>query len=371
MAPLFDRHLSLTMRISYFITPHGFGHAARAAAVMEALHALDLRVEFEIFTKVPEWFFKDSLSRKFLYRPLLTDIGLAQETPFATDLPQTLKLLHGFYPLDPEIIDRLSGMLKNGRSRLVVCDIAPMGIAAAKRAGIPCVLVENFTWDWIYEDYAAEHKEFTRHIGYLKSIFSSVDHRIQTKPVCRPCRPALTTSPVSRKPRTPALQVREELGLHSEAKLVLVTAGGIPSRSPSLERISGDEKMFFLIPGAGKKMQVMGSVILLPHRSGFFHPDLVNASDGVVGKAGYSTLAEVYWAGVPFGYVSRTDFRESEVLASFIESNMRGIALKEEEMYEGTWISRVPELLSMKRIRRGGVNGAHQIAEAILQLIQQ
>jgi UDP-N-acetylglucosamine:LPS N-acetylglucosamine transferase len=252
----------------------------------------------------------------------------------------------------------------------VVCDIAPMGIAAAKRAGIPCVLVENFNWDWIYEEYTAEHQGFSKYIDYLKTVISSVDYHVQTAPVCRPCTADLTACPVSRKPRTPASRIRKKLGLHAESKVVLVTAGGIPSRFPWLERLPADRGLFFLIPGAGETIQVRENVICLPHRSGFFHPDLVNASDVVVGKAGYSTVAEIFWAGVPFGHVSRRGFRESAVLASFIEQNMRGLAITEEDLYEGSWVSRVPELLSMKRLQSGGVNGADQIAEEILRWIR-
>ena len=37
------------MRIAYFVTPHGFGHAARAAAVMVALQEIDLTIQFDIF----------------------------------------------------------------------------------------------------------------------------------------------------------------------------------------------------------------------------------------------------------------------------------------------------------------------------------
>jgi hypothetical protein len=357
------------MRISYFITPHGFGHAARAAAVMESLHGLDPRVEFDLFTKVPRWFFIDSLSCKFLYHPLRSDIGVVQKSPFASDLPETLKLLDDFYPPNPDIVARLSDMLEKRRSRLVVCDISPLGIVAAKRAGIPCLLVENFTWDWIYEDYAAEHEGFLKHIDYLKDVFSSVDHHIQTQPVCNPWTADLTTSPVSRKPRMPASVVRKKLNLSDEAKVVLVTAGGIPSQFPSLETISGEGGLLFLIPGATETIETQGNVILLPHHSGFFHPDLVNASDVVVGKVGYSTLAEVYWAGVPFGYVSRSGFRESGPLARFIEQNMRGMAIPEEELYQGSWVSKIGEILSMKRLPPGGVNGADQIAEAILHMI--
>jgi len=337
---------------------------------MEAIHALQPGVEFELFTNVPEWFFEDSLSCKFLYRSLLTDVGLVQKGPFETDFPHTLRLLDDFYPVNPETTDRIAGVLSEARSRLVVCDIAPMGIVAAGRAGIPCVLVENFTWDWIYEDYAGEHEEFSKHVDYLKTVFSSADYHIQTSPVCRPGRPDLCASPVSRKPRLPASEVRKEIGVGEDIKVVLVTTGGIPSRFPFIEKISSGQGVVLLIPGAGERKQVRSNIILLPHRSGFFHPDLVNASDAVVGKAGYSTLAEVYWAGVPFGYVIRTGFRESGVLASFIENNMQGIPISAEDLHEGTFISRVPELLSMKLGRRDGVNGADQIAEAILGLIR-
>ena len=40
-------------------------------------------------------------------------------------------------------------------ARLVVSDAPPLGCAAAAAAGIPSVVITNFTWDWIYEGYAA------------------------------------------------------------------------------------------------------------------------------------------------------------------------------------------------------------------------
>jgi hypothetical protein len=73
-------HETATHRIAYFITPHGYGHAARASAVMAAVHQINAAVRFEIFTQVPEWFFQDSLSGPYGHHALLTDIGLAQKT---------------------------------------------------------------------------------------------------------------------------------------------------------------------------------------------------------------------------------------------------------------------------------------------------
>ncbi len=78
-----------TKRIAYFISPHGFGHAARAAAVMEVLSEIDTGVQFEIFTTVPSWFFQDSMSAPYAYHHLVTDIGLGKnQGNFFNGLPR-------------------------------------------------------------------------------------------------------------------------------------------------------------------------------------------------------------------------------------------------------------------------------------------
>ncbi len=123
---------------------------------MEALHGLDPEKEFEIFTEVPEWFFRHSLSGAFTYHPLLTDIGLVQETSLKADLSETMTRLDAFLPFPEQKISELAQIVLERQCRLLLCDISPMGILVAKHAGIPSVLIENFTWDWIYEEYVAE-----------------------------------------------------------------------------------------------------------------------------------------------------------------------------------------------------------------------
>jgi hypothetical protein len=71
--------------LAFFITPHGFGHAARACAVMEALHEREPALRFELFTQTPPWFFEQTLPGLFSYYPLTTDIGLVQETALNED----------------------------------------------------------------------------------------------------------------------------------------------------------------------------------------------------------------------------------------------------------------------------------------------
>jgi UDP-N-acetylglucosamine:LPS N-acetylglucosamine transferase len=146
--------------------------------------------------------------------------------------------------------------------------------------------------------------------------------------------------------------------------------GGIPAIWDRFREwdISGKD-ICFIIPGGAPSLEIYENLILLPHHSEFFHPDLINACNAVVGKVGYSTLAEVFHAGVPFGYILRTFFRESEILGDFIEREMSGIPIKETEFHSGAWISCLEKLFSLPRIQRHDPNGSEQAGDFIYKLL--
>lgn len=359
----------MAYRIAYFISPHGFGHAARAAAIMAAVQELDPAVRCEIFTLVPDWFFQDSLPGAFGYHALHTDIGLVQTTSLVADLSATLHHLDAFLPFAPAMIADLARQLRTMECALVMCDIAPLGIAAAQAAGIPSVLVENFTWDWLYQEYVAHHSRLVPHIDYLRDVFATANYHIQTEPVCVSHAAHLTTQPVSRKTTTPVAAIRARLGIPSEAQAVLITMGGIPGQYAFVQQLAEQQETFFIIPGMHSSPSAPKNVVLLPHRTPLFHPDIVHACDAVVGKVGYSTVAEVYHAGLPFGYITRQNFRESPVLAAYIAQHMQGIAIPAHEFEHSAWLARLPALLALPRVHRCEPNGAEQAALFVYRLL--
>jgi hypothetical protein len=333
---------------------------------MNAIHERRPGVCFEIFTRVPTWFFKMTLQGEYHYHDVLTDIGLVQATSMAENLSETIQQLGELLPYHPALVDSLARQVREASCEQILCDVAPLGIAVARAAGLPSVLMENFTWDWIYEGYLEAEPRFAPYIAYLRQTFASAGTHIQTEPVCALDPTAdLLTHVVSRKPRTAPEITRQRLGVPLDAPMVMITMGGIITQYPFLERLENSRNVRFLIPGGSDRYEQRGSLVLIPHHSDFYHPDLVEASNVIVGKLGYSTLAEAYTAGLPFAFVPRERFRESPPMARFAQERMNAVELPEERFFSGAWLDLLPDLLARPRQRPTTPNGAEEIAEFI------
>lgn len=354
--------------IAFFVSPHGFGHATRAAAVMAKVQALRPAVRCEIFTTVPRWVFAETLPGPFGHHAVQTDVGLVQQSPLLEDPSATAVALDAFYPIDPALIDQLAARLEALGCRMVVSDIAPLGIAAGRRAGLPAVLQENFTWDWIYAAYEEELPGLRRHADYLRGLSACADFHVQTEPVCCRTRPDLLTAPVSRAGRTARAYLRHALGLVDDQPAVLVSMGGLSADHPALRRLRQIPRVQFLVPSRVTAAQSRDNVTLLPWSQAYYHPDLIGAADAVVGKLGYSTLAEAYCAGTPFGFVTRARFPESRPLQAFIEMHMQGVAIAPDAFEEGSWVDVLEELLALPRLE-GRSSGAGQVAGFLLEVL--
>jgi len=356
------------MKISAVISPHGFGHASRTVAVLQMLHRIISDCQFDVITSVPEWFFEDSLKvERYAYIPFETDVGVVQLSPFVEDLPGTVERLKSFLPFTNEKVLYLAELLKERKSDLVLCDISPLGIVAAKLANIPSVLVENFTWDWIYEGYIELEPRFRDFITLLRDAFEMADYHIQTEPVCEYRSSNLVSQPVSRLPRMPRHVLRDALKISSNQPMVLITMGGIPQLLNPLRPLQRFNEAVFVIPGASEQYEWRENLLLLPHHHSFYHPDLVNASDVVVGKLGYSTIAEAYHSGVPYLYIPRNHFRETTPLAAFVERELHGMRIEEADFIHGKWLDVLPSALAIPKKQIETMNGSQQIAQFIAE----
>jgi hypothetical protein len=328
----------------------------------------DLR--HHVFTTVPRWFFDDSLPGVDLaHHRLECDVGMVQADAVTENVEGTVEALGSWLPWAEGAVDRLAATILDLDCRAVVADIAPLGLAAARAAGRPGILVENFTWDWIYRAYADPGLD-----GFgerLRGWFEMATLRIQVDPVCRPLAGAVRVPPVSRSTRVSRSDTRHRLGLREEDRVVLVGQGVAHSAGHRLQGLAVDRAALrFVVPDATVVEPArVGKVVRTPQSGGPYHPDLVAASDLVIAKLGYSTVAEVFQAGAAMAFLCRPRFPESGVLEAFVRGRLPSAALAPDWLDDPGSGAVLEDLARMPRPVTSGPNGADQAAGHILELL--
>lgn len=358
------------MRIALFVSTHGYGHAARSAAVVEALRDHDPSLELEIVTEVPRWFFEYSLRFDFTYTEFRTDVGLAQSNALDEDIDATCRQLSAFWPPNNAVLADFAERLAARSTDLIVADISPLALAIGEASGIPAVLIENFTWDWIYAHQRGETSCLRPFADAYRRLYRDAPTRtIQATPFCVPREGAIEVAPISRRARRPRAETRDRLAIERHRPAVLLTMGGFSWAYDFQDALTARPEIVFVVPGSADSFQVRGNLRLLPHRSSFFHPDLVAATDAIVGKVGYSTLAEAYAARTRFVYVDRPGFPESPVLSSWLAKRLPTLEITRPAFESGAWLGRIDELLATPRPELPTTSGADEAAQAILDLV--
>ena len=352
------------LNVAYFITSHGFGHASRACAVMLAFQEKLPDIHFYIYGNIPEWFFTESGINHFTLQPIETDIGLIQTSPFDIDFSTTLSRLAGFYEQYDTNVANISESLLKNRISFVLCDVAIMGISAAEKADIPSFLVENFTWDWIYEAYHHDYPAFSQYSKRINQIIKKADYHYLTEPFCQYPRSLRgIAKPISRPSRQSRKETRTQLNIPASHKVILLSMGGIPDQIQIDASCMNQPRITYIVPGIGSEIKQVENTIFLPHHSSFYHPDLVHCADAIIAKVGYSTIAEAYAANIPMGYIPRYDFPESRFLSEYIVEKLNGVEIKLKEILSGKWTEKIDQLLASPLPPKEHINGAEQIRE--------
>lgn len=358
------------MNIAYFISSHGFGHAARSSAIINCLLEKEPSLHFEVFSGTARWFFEDSFVSHYDYHSGAVDVGLVQKSPMEQDLPRTIVEVNRYLDSIPERAVDLAKILRQKEVRLVVCDISPLGIAAARAAGIPSILFENFTWDWIYQPLEKDFPEFHSIDQRMAELFAMAGYRLQSEPLCAHSpRCDCLIPPVSRKPREDVTAFRARLGVPENHRMGLISMGGIPENFDFVMGHTVHPDVTLVVPGTFEKVTYSGQMILLPHHSDFYHPDLVNAADFVIGKAGYSTIGEVCASGSAYGYILRDDFRESDVTAAFLRKRTNTLEVQKADFDAFNLDTDIEKLLDLGRVDPLPVNGCDTASDYILKVL--
>ncbi|HEY9897240.1 MAG TPA: glycosyl transferase, partial [Candidatus Sericytochromatia bacterium] len=138
------------------ITNHGFGHATRAASVAAAIQRLCPDVLLILVTTAPRWLLEAYIQTDFIHRPRAFDVGILQDDSVTMDKPATLERLQQLRAQQNKLIASEVNFIKQNRVGLILADIPPIATLLAKATQVPCWMMSNFGWDFIYRPWGGE-----------------------------------------------------------------------------------------------------------------------------------------------------------------------------------------------------------------------
>ncbi|KAJ4707647.1 L-arabinokinase-like [Melia azedarach] len=349
---------------AYYVTGHGFGHATRVVEVVRNLILAGHDVH--VVTGAPDFVFTSEVqSPRLFIRKVLLDCGAVQADALTVDRLASLEKYS-----ETAVIPRKSILktevewLNSIKADLVVSDVVPVACRAAADAGIRSVCVTNFSWDFIYAEYVMAAGQNHRSIIWqIAEDYSHCEFLIRLPGYCpMPAfRDVIDVPLVVRRVHKSRKEVRKELGIGEDVKLVILNFGGQPAGWKLKEEYlpSGWK---CLVCGASDELPP--NFIKLPKDA--YTPDLIAASDCMLGKIGYGTVSEALAYKLPFVFVRRDYFNEEPFLRNMLEFYQGGVEMIRRDLLTGHWKPYLERAISLKPCYEGGVNGG-EVAAHILQ----
>ncbi|TFK40211.1 hypothetical protein BDQ12DRAFT_602020 [Crucibulum laeve] len=139
------------LSFAYYCSGHGYGHATRVSAFTRHLLALqDERPTVYIVSSAPRHVFADSIACGALYRYAEIDPVIVQPLAYRVDRQKSVDVLKSFLSKKDILLERERQWLLKINVHAVLSDAAFLGCLAANAAGIPSILITNFTFDSVY-----------------------------------------------------------------------------------------------------------------------------------------------------------------------------------------------------------------------------
>ncbi|XP_028113131.1 L-arabinokinase-like [Camellia sinensis] len=351
---------------AYYVTGHGFGHATRVVEVVR--HLILAGHDVHVVTGAPDFVFTTEIqSPRLFLRKLVLDCGAVQADALTVDRLASLEKYSetAVKPRDSILATEVE-WLNSIKADLVVSDVVPVACRAAADAGIRSVCVTNFSWDFIYAEYVMAAGNHHRSIVWqIAEDYSHCEFLIRLPGYCpMPAfRDAIDVPLVVRRFHKSRKEARKELGIGEDVKLVILNFGGQPAGWKLKEEYlpSG---WLCLVCGASDNTELPPNFIKLARD--VYTPDVIAASDCMLGKIGYGTVSEALAYKLPFIFVRRDYFNEEPFLRNMLEYFQGGVEMIRRDLLTGQWKPYLERAVSLKPCYEGGINGG-EVAARILQ----
>lgn len=322
-------------RILYIaITNHGFGHATRTASVAATIQKLCPEILLIMVTTAPRWLLECYIEGDFIHRPRAFDLGVVQADSLTMDKPATMDKLREIKKNQNSLIASEVNFLRQNRVNLILADIPFLAALMGKAANIPCWMMSNFGWDFIYRSWGGEFGEIA---DWISDCYGKCD-RLFRLPFHEPMDAFFHITDVGLtggSPRYSADELRSSWGITSPPeKTILLTFGGLGVQQIPYNNLQQfTDWQFIVFDNSAPDLPNLVKITDKTYRPVDFMP----ICGRVVSKPGFSTFAEATRLGLPIVSVTRDDFAEAAFLLEGIANYNQHQILTPGELFAGDW----------------------------------
>ena len=316
------------------ITNHGFGHATRAASVAGMVKKLNPDILLVLVTTAPRWLLEAYIEGDFIHRPRALDVGVIQSDSLTMDKGATLAKLEDIRTAQQRIIAGEVNFIRTNRTGLILGDIPPLAAPIAKAAGIPCWMMSNFGWDFIYRDWGSE---FAKIAAWIEDCFSQCD-RLFRLPLHEPMSAFPHISDVGLTggiPRYSEEEIRKTFQLiQPRARTILLTFGGLGLEKIPYEKLGEFPDWQFIT--FDRHAPDLDNLISIRDRH--YRPvDFMPFCDRIVSKPGFSTFSEALRLNTPIVSLTREGFAEASLLEEGLQKYGYHQLISPDRFFAGEW----------------------------------
>lgn len=332
--------------ILFYVSGHGFGHATRARAIREAIRDRMPRLPVAIRTAAPHWLFSPADD----YTPVAVEPPVVESADaLSVDAGASAAAVREFAATTlPGLVQNEASWVRSAKVKVIFADVPFAAGFIGSAAGVPVLAGSNFLWNWILEGQPGTEIITEGYSKCSMALRYPLSHDEGWDVFPRSEQVPLVTPGSERDRRA----IRAELGLTDEQRPVVLVAGRAPLSDAAFQHLVTNCPDFRFVTGSD-----------LPN----YH-DLIRASDVVVSKAGYSTMAECIAERKPLLYPPRSGFREEQMLLDRAANLLRMAPIEEEAWRAGNWGEALRRLLALPEAPdRIDTHGAHTCAEILIR----
>ncbi|MDO4555977.1 MAG: hypothetical protein Q4B70_12640 [Lachnospiraceae bacterium] len=314
--------------IAFYISNHGFGHASRNIPIIKTLLKLEDEICIYIKTAGNQLsFMRQHIGEdeRLIYCEQETDVGLIlKEGTLLVDQKRLEMEIREYVAKWDELEQQEEGFFKEKQIGLVVADICPWALEAADHARIKSLLITNFTWVEIYQEYLPEELWD----AYLRCY--EMASKVLIYDVHQP--PLLEYNPeyelVSLVCREFCQEKVEEIQKVYKKPLVYVSVGMSADLEEEID-VGGLPYHFIVTPG----LKVRGeNVTNLPPNTKDAQ-NYVAACTYVISKAGWSTVAEILLSNKKAALLKRDTVAEDRITIETLKNREQCIEIETKELF--------------------------------------